>query len=196
MTIIALTGYARSGKDSVGQVLTEHYGFRRVAFADKLKSLALELDPVLRITTDDDTEPYTASLAEVVECYGSLDAAKVEVPEVREFLQDLGVGVRDHLGEDAWVRAALDDLDPGEDVVVTDCRFRNEARAIHELDGYVIRVLRPGVKPANGHVSERPLPLDLVDVVVANNGTGETWRDTLRVNLDAALLYLNVRRAS
>ena len=45
--IIVLTGYARSGKDSVAKVLVEQYEFTRVAFADKIKDLLVEMDPIL-----------------------------------------------------------------------------------------------------------------------------------------------------
>lgn len=38
--VVGLTGVARSGKDTVGRMLVERYGFTRVAFADGLKSMA------------------------------------------------------------------------------------------------------------------------------------------------------------
>lgn len=40
---IALTGHARSGKDTVGQYLVDQYGFKRFAFADEMKRLLHEL---------------------------------------------------------------------------------------------------------------------------------------------------------
>lgn len=42
---IALTGHARSGKDTVGQYLVDQYGFKRFAFADEMKRLLHELFP-------------------------------------------------------------------------------------------------------------------------------------------------------
>ena len=36
--IIGLSGYAQSGKDEVAKVLVEDYGYKRVAFADKIKA--------------------------------------------------------------------------------------------------------------------------------------------------------------
>lgn len=170
MTIIGLSGYAGAGKDTVGEILVRHHGFRRVAFADRLKALALDLDPRLLVVGDADTVTHHAPLADIVECYGGLDVAKREVPSVREYLQDLGVKVRLHLGEDVWVRAALRGT-AGEDIVVTDCRFRNEADAIRETKGLVLRVNRPGYAAVNGHISEHDLDDYPFAGVIANTGT-------------------------
>lgn len=192
MSIIGLTGYARVGKDTVGKILVDHHGFRRVGFADKLKDLAEALDPTLTVATPEEGDDGTvlrASVSELLSCFGSWEGIKDEFPEARKFLQTLGVAARDHLGSDVWVNAALADLKPDEDVVVTDCRFPNEAQAIHNLGGVVLRVHRPGIKPANGHVSETPLPAELVDATVNNDGS----LDKLAVNLDLVLRYLNFR---
>ena len=45
--IIGLTGYARSGKDTVASILVEDYGFTRVAFADPIRDLLLKINPIL-----------------------------------------------------------------------------------------------------------------------------------------------------
>mgnify|MGYP006283771541 FL=1 len=42
--IIGLTGYAQSGKDTVASLLVEHYGYERVAFADKIRSFLYEMN--------------------------------------------------------------------------------------------------------------------------------------------------------
>lgn len=39
MKIVLLRGFSFAGKDSVGKILVEKYGFRRVAFADSLKKI-------------------------------------------------------------------------------------------------------------------------------------------------------------
>lgn len=188
MTTIGLTGFARAGKDTVGKILCDHHGFTRVAFADRLKQLAIDLDPILPVSHNGET--YNAHLSEAVACSGSLDAAKVEYPEVRAYLQTLGVAVRNRLGEDAWINAALGSRSTSERIVVTDCRFPNEAKAIRSHGGRVLRVLRPGVSAANGHVSERPLPDNLIDGEIFNAGS----LTDLEVGVDRVLAYLNFPR--
>jgi hypothetical protein len=76
-------------------------------------------------------------------------------PEIRRILQRMGTEVgRNILGENIWVDAVLDTLDDQGRYVFTDCRFKNEASAVVELGGQVWRVDRPGVEPANDHISE------------------------------------------
>jgi hypothetical protein len=68
-------------------------------------------------------------------------------------------------------------------VAVTDVRFENEAKLIHELGGIIIQLERgPYVEPE--HESEKPLPPHLVDHVVDNNGTMEELQQKLQEILE------------
>jgi len=166
--IIGVSGYAGAGKDTVGAYL-QKCGWIRVAFADKLKELAIELNPCLF--------PVGKELRDLVKQYGSLDGAKGYVPEVRQYLQDLGVSMRDILWPDIWIDAAMktvhEEIEQGHNVVITDVRFPNELQAIRELGGEVWRVNRRGHAPVNGHVSETALDSAVFDLVLENNHTIE-----------------------
>jgi len=143
--LVGLTGRAQHGKDTLGGILVEEFGFKRYAFADQLKSMALVLNPYV-------DSKYSQRLYTLVQDAG-WDNAKLE-PEVRRFLQVLGTeAVRDHLGADAWINALekkLDDdglWDPqgpayGSRIVVTDVRFPNEAEWISKFGGVLWRLRR------------------------------------------------------
>jgi hypothetical protein len=84
---------------------------------------------------------------------------------VRDFLQKLGTdGLRTGLHENTWVNALMADYEGLYDLdtdrttypnwIITDTRFPNEAQAIKNAGGIVIRVERPGYKPINDHPSE------------------------------------------
>ena len=45
--IIGLTGYARSGKDTVAQILVDKFGFTRVAFADPIRDFCYQVNPIV-----------------------------------------------------------------------------------------------------------------------------------------------------
>jgi len=149
MTLIGVTGFAQHGKSSVGQVLVEHYGFTQYAFADQLKSMALALNPIVQSYT---FPRHPERLAYLVGLLG-WEKAK-ELGEVRRFLQVLGTeGVREHVGEDAWIEALelvlqRDELMDrqgiayGAKVVITDVRFPNEATWIHRRGGELWKVKR------------------------------------------------------
>jgi cytidylate kinase len=161
--IIGLTGYAQSGKDSVARTLVEHYGFTRLAFADKIREMLYYLNPLVK---------DGFRLQGVVDAYG-WDQAKVLFPEVRKSLQELGVSARYHLGPDVWVHAVLDQMTDKIDYVITDVRFENEATMIKKAQGELWRVKRPGVSAVNNHVSESELDGYKVDKILSNGGTLE-----------------------
>lgn len=85
--------------------------------------------------------------------------------QVREFLQLLGTdGLRTGLHENTWVNALMADYEGIYDLdtdrttypnwIITDTRFPNEAKAIKDAGGIVIRIDRPGVSAINAHPSE------------------------------------------
>lgn len=167
---IGLIGYAGTGKDWLAQQLIaagDDPPFTRVSFADKVRELALRVDPILAYG-DSEIEGGPIRLSDHVQAVGWEEAKKD--PEVRRLLQEIGTGVRDLVGEDVWVNAA-DVIDRAHEgpVVVTDVRFPNEARLIERLGGVLVRVIRPGVGPVNGHRSERALDGWAVDLTVLND---------------------------
>lgn len=168
--IVGITGYARSGKDTLAKSLRLRHGFRRIAFADKLKELALGTDPIIYW---DELCDIPVHLSTLVAGLG-WDRAK-EHPEVRQYLQRLGDGCRIVFGEDVWIRATLPKLhalqDAGHHIVYTDVRYPNEADFIRSKGGLIIKVVRPGVQPANNHVTEKNVDLIQEDILLHNNGS-------------------------
>lgn len=140
--LIGLTGLAGAGKSEVAGYLAQHHGFRRVAFADPLKSMLLAAG---------------FSRAQV---YGDLKGALDERFGVtpRRVMQTLGTEWgREMAHPDIWVRLwaekVADPLAHGVFVVAEDVRFENEAARIRELGGQVWEITRPGIDRM-GHVSE------------------------------------------
>jgi hypothetical protein len=169
--LIGLGHYARTGKDSVASVLVKEHGFTRVAFADALKELALKADPLIYNNAMVNVATGRGHLKQVVHANG-WENAKNQFPEVRKFLQNLGVAAREVMGENVWVDLALDGTYGGQDrVVVTDVRFENEAHAIALMGGKLVKVSRPGFGPANQHVSETGLEDYEWDYELQNNGS-------------------------
>ena len=75
----------------------------------------------------------------------------------REFLQELGTNVfRMHLHEDTWVKALMSKYKPEFTWLIPDLRFPNEAMAILDHDGYLIKVHRSMIKYSD-HISETAL---------------------------------------
>jgi len=168
---IGLTGKARSGKSTVAEILRDQHGFTIISFADTLREMALAIDPIIGADMGE-----LVWLSELVGDSNGWERAKDEWPEVRRFLQRLGTdGVRNHLGQSAWVDAWRSKADAASgSVVAADIRFDNEASAVHEFwDAEVWRIERPGlVDPsgAAGHTSENGIADHLVTRKIVNNG--------------------------
>jgi hypothetical protein len=169
--IVGIGHNFRVGKDTAADGLVRDAGFRRRAFADPLKELALIADPIVVPTT---------STVNVNVGHGRLkwfiagtgwDEAKATFPEVRRFLQELGLGAREVFGENFWIEQCLMRISADDDVVIPDVRYRNEADAISEAGGVLIKIVRAG-HHGDGHASERDLDeYEGWDAIINNDGS-------------------------
>lgn len=157
--LIGLSGYAGSGKDTVAEMLE---GYQIKKFAGKLKKIA-----ALMLNTPEPIFEMPEYKAEYLPDWGMT---------VREFLQKLGTdAVRDNLHTDAWVKALFADYHPARSRwVITDVRFPNEAAAIKDRGGVVVRINRG--EAVNAHPSETALDDWEFDCIIDNTGTLEDLR--------------------
>lgn len=161
--VIGLSGYARAGKDTIGDYLV-NLGYERASFAAPIRKALYTLNPY---------STNSVRIQEVIDTYGWEGSKEVD-PEVRLLLQRLGSDVgRAMIDNDIWVDLTLRAIPDGAKVVFTDCRFPNEAAAIKRFGGEVWRVSREGAKPANNHISEIALDDWRFDVHFENNSTIE-----------------------
>ena len=191
MEIIGLSGYARSGKDEAAKVLVEEFGFTRVAFADKLRDFLYALNPMVEqqhiLTHSLDYDSKVIRVRDVVDAVGWEGYKQTAFgTEIRGLLQRLGTEAgRETMWDSIWIDAAFAGLPDDAKVVVTDCRFPNEAEAILSRGGKVWRVKRAGVGPANSHPSETSLDTHPFDVVLYNDGSLEDYHDQIRRTYNA-----------
>ena len=159
--LIGLGCRAQVGKDTAAAGLDAH----RLAFADNVRALAKRIDPYVN--------DFGLRLSDAVERLG-WDGAKTEILEVRRLLQELGGGTRELIGPRVFVQPVLsharDLLLIGQNVVITDVRFPNEADAIRQEGGMLIRIDRSDV-PRIDHPTENALDDYEFDHVVDNSGS-------------------------
>lgn len=163
VSLVGLTGKAGCGKDTLAAAAK----WSRAAFADSLKEMCVTF---LGLTND---MAYTQEgKAQFNPFWGMTN---------REILQRVGTeAMRNGFHKDVWVKIleirikAM--LAEGKRVIVTDCRFDNEAEMIRRLGGVVFEIERPNTSVVlnsgeSGHPSERGIRRDLISGVIRNDGT-------------------------
>lgn len=186
MELIALSGFARSGKDEAARVLVEEFGFKQIAFADKLREMLYQLNPVvphdINVRKKDFEKPHRY-LQDIIDEFG-WGGYKETVwgSEIRRLLQRLGTEAgRQTLWDTIWIDASLTGLPEDAKVVVSDARFFNEFDAVRDRGGYIWRIERDGVGPANDHASElEAIDYPYFSLRLENNGTLDEWRELIR----------------
>ena len=162
--IVAFTGPAGVGKDTAADYLSAQ-GFQRIAFAQGLKDMLAAIGW---------PEPERREYKEFP------DPRFLNV-SYRRAAQTLGTEWGRGLHPDFWLMVATNRiLAMPDDVVVTDCRFENEAAMVRDLGGLVIHLSGRGVElgAAAAHASEGGVRrrADLGDGVIENVGTIENLR--------------------
>jgi len=169
--LLGFTGSEGSGKDSAVNRLVEKYNYKRLSFADNLRSLVYEFNPPLHAGIVSNLG--FRCIKEIVDSTG-WDAAK-QWPEVRRILQDYGSLMRLHLGEDVFI----DPLDTeireliraGTNVAISDVRYPNECRRIINIGGKIVDVTKPNMAPVNSHSSAQGLAKPYAMCAIDNSGT-------------------------
>lgn len=140
--IIGFVGFIGCGKDTAADYLVNFHGFRRDSFANTLK------DAVAAVFGWDRTllEGRTKEAREWREQVDEWWANRLDMPNLtpRWVLQYWGTEVcRQHFHDDIWIASLENRVSKTKDnIVISDVRFPNEMKAIHNAGGLVVRIKR------------------------------------------------------
>lgn len=194
MRLIGLAGAAGAGKDTVAEILREHYGWAVFSFSDALYAevaAGFGVHPDMLYARE--TKETPDGLLAPRRC-ADPDARAVLIQEAgnpaaacspRWVLQRWGTEYRRAQYPAYWLRRAEERLDQLEHegyprAANTSVRFPNERRWIEARGGTVVHVRRPGYEPQSDYESEKPLPVLRHDIVLHNDGTIEQLREAIR----------------
>jgi hypothetical protein len=140
--IIGICGLIGAGKDTIADYLVNIHEFRRESFANTLKDAVAAVFGWDRVLL----EGRTKEAREWREQVDPWWADRLEIPTLtpRWVLQYWGTEVlRNHFHDDIWIASLENKLrKTKDDIVISDCRFPNEIKAIKNQGGLVIRVVR------------------------------------------------------
>ena len=143
--IIGVCGFIGSGKDTVADYLVNLHHFRRESFATTLKDAVSAVFGWDRTMLEGRTK-QAREWREQQDNWWTNRLGIVITP--RWVLQNWGTEVcRNGFHDDIWIASLENKLrNSTDDVVISDCRFPNEIRAIKQAGGIVVRVVR-GAEP-------------------------------------------------
>lgn len=170
-TIISLTGLPGSGKDTIARLLIDRGGWGKVSFAAPLKrGLAI----MLNIPMEHIDDPQLKNSPNYK--FGK---------SIRYMLQTLGTEWgRSLIDDEIWIRLAQEAIDEqfelGNNVVITDMRFENEAQYLTTLPNtHLIEIIRRDTSLTESaakhgirhHASDAGIPRHLIDHTLFNDTT-------------------------
>lgn len=172
--IVGFTGFKGSGKDTAAAVLLQQpYNFTIAKFADGIKAMLGQFYYYSGLSTPEVQRRIEGDLKE------EPDPFLLQGKTPRWAMQTLGTEWgRDLMGENIWVTATMSKIHNllsvknYRGVVVTDIRFPNEAAAIKDAGGILIRIERDQ-NVIDLHESEKYILTLPVDYVIVNNDTKE-----------------------
>lgn len=187
--IIGISGKAQSGKDTVCKMIV--YTIWYYNYSQRLQTFSLEhynntyekFGEVIDFTCWYKTS-FANKLKQCLSNILNVSISKFEDNEfkksevewlgitVRELLQKFGTAIRNEVSDDFWVKACLNNLEKDDDYLITDVRFKSEAKGIKDLEGIIVRVNREGAGAGN-HISEIDLDDYSFDYVINNDGNME-----------------------
>ena len=139
--IIGVCGFIGSGKDTIADYLVNIHEFRRESFANTLKDACASVFGWDRMMLEGRTK-HSREWRDQVDEWWSKRLNMAITP--RWILQQWGTEVcRKAFHDDIWIASLENKLRHSkDDIVISDCRFPNEIKAIRDQGGIVIRVVR------------------------------------------------------
>lgn len=140
--IIGICGFIGSGKDTAANYLVGWHGFRRDSFAGALKDAVAQVFGWDRELLEGLTTEARAWREQVDPWW----AERLNMPTLtpRWVLQYWGTEVCRHgFHDDIWIASVENKIRKTKDnIVISDVRFPNEIKAIHNAGGIVVRIKR------------------------------------------------------
>jgi hypothetical protein len=190
--LIAIAGKARVGKDTIGRYIAQQYGFEHYYFAKPLKDMVGALGfPASEHQTTEEKERIIPGIGR----------------SVRYLWQTLGTEWgRQMVHPDLWLLLAARrweqvqrraDVDPigAQGLVITDCRFENEAQWARAAGGVVVHVQGKGElagmsAEARSHASEAGVSFVTGDRLIFND-YDEPTEETLKALYGSVAAMMN-----
>ena len=162
--IIAITGHARHGKDTLADYLVIRYGYAKYSLAAPLKAAACAMFgwSACDIETEKDCidARYGITPRQVLQALGTEFGQRT--------LCDMFPAFASATGRKLWIRSLLARSASEPRLVISDMRFPHEAEEAKAAGAYIIKVVRPSWPVDLSHESESAVAQITPDTIITN----------------------------
>ena len=141
--IITISGKAQHGKDTAADYLVEKYGFTKLAYGDRLKTVVADM--------------FGLNIGDLYTDAGKKKVHKPSGKTYRQLLQDVGEGMREIYSK-VWVDTVIDQIIGDRHFVICDARHLDEVCEPGKRGAFALKleiVDKPGLPGKSGkHVTE------------------------------------------
>ena len=190
-SLIYFGGPISSGKSFCSEYLISKYGYKKISFADPLKSICSEVTkiPIDYFYTVEGKEEkrfieFTYNMYNQVCDFFKISFKKSKVQQsfssIRDMLQYIGTDYVRLINRDAHVNKMFETYTNSLSsvhtyFVVDDVRFKNEVEVLNNLNGFGIYIINPSITHKHPHESESSLTWQNFDLSIVNDKNLETY---------------------
>lgn len=200
MNLIGIAGPARSGKDTVANILRDEYGYQIDAFAKPIKDTIRSLFALSARHIEGDLKEtplpgWGKSPRYLMQTFGTEWGRNLVDPSI--WVTHAGYRWQDLQSREAandYHRRHCDRPAPRSvrGMILTDVRFENEADWIRKAGGTIVHVFRPNAPKVEAHSSEAGIVSRKRDLSIANDSD----LDELREHVITTHYYLEEQQAA
>jgi len=178
--LIGILGIKYSGKDTIADHLVNNYHFNKTTFAKPLKDIC----KILFCFSDD--QLYGNKKDIIDKNWGITPRTVMQYIGTNIFRNDINK-IIPNIKDNFWINLMELKFNSINNLVISDVRFQNEIDKIHEMNGIIIKVIRPNLYNIDNHESEYGIDKLNGDFIIYNNGT----LDHLYNNIDKIMININ-----
>lgn len=180
--IIGICGNKFNGKDTIADHLVKNYGFTKISFGDSIKNA---LKHIFHFTD----EQLWGNQKEEKDKYWNITPRETMQYVGTECFRNCFGNMFPHIGDKIWIMSLQQQLEimikNGQTkIVIPDVRFPNETELIRQLNGKLIRVMRPYLLMSDPHASENYINTLVVDYEIVNNTFEQLYHDVDEIITD------------
>lgn len=139
--IIGIVGFINSGKGEIGDFLHREFGFKKDSFAKPLKDAVSIIFGMDRDMLEGDTEESRKQREQKDDFWSKVTGKEITPRSVLQLFAT--ECVRNVFHQNIWIASLIKrNWNHESDIVITDCRFKNEMNAVRKAGGLIIRVKR------------------------------------------------------